>query len=528
MSWLSGAITGATSNATHKQAASASTAAPAFFDYISDGVLILDRNGLVKQANSKALEVLHGRIAEFAGRDFWDVVPEEVAEKHQGETDEALREHGEHEFVVHDRFADTRLEYTVRKYPEGYVVNLKDVAETYQLEKLLDGSDRYNQLVFDANPNAMWLFDTATLRVLSANQAAVVFYGIAHEQFLKLSMGALFPDGEGAVLINSLASKKGIRDAPPDTQLCKQQKGDGTLVLVELACGYVSWQGRNAVLVSISDVTERHLADRGLRRDNSDLEEQLVNVNAELLNANRDMAAFTHALSNDLQAPLHVTNGFAAMLAEKYGAVLGQAGLHYVSRIQASTRQLATLVDDLRTLVQLPQASRSLEPVDLTPLCQKLLEDLRKREPVRQVTVEMEGSLMLRCDPRLMATALSCLIGNAWKFTIRKPEAWIRIGLQPGKADDNEVVLTVSDNGAGFDAVYGAKLFTAFQRLHSSADFPGHGLGLAIVKRVASLHGARAWGETTSNGGASFFMAFPNDSNDRSATSEGGQAALNR
>jgi len=69
-------------------------------------------------------------------------------------------------------------------------------------------------------------------------------------------------------------------------------------------------------------------------------------------------------------------------------------------------------------------------------------------------------------------------------------------------------VLQVSDNGNGFDPSYSDKLFTAFQRLHSAADFPGNGLGLAIVKRVAETHGGRVWAETSATG-ASFFMAFP-------------------
>jgi light-regulated signal transduction histidine kinase (bacteriophytochrome) len=67
----------------------------------------------------------------------------------------------------------------------------------------------------------------------------------------------------------------------------------------------------------------------------------------------------------------------------------------------------------------------------------------------------------------------------------------------------------VADNGVGFDAAYADKLFTAFERLHSSADFAGGGLGLAIVKGVAVRHGGAVWATTADSGGASFFMALP-------------------
>jgi len=351
----------------------------------------------------------------------------------------------------------------------------------------------------------MWLFARSSLRIVAANQAAVRFYGIEHKEFLTLRIGALFPDGEGAALLNCLAPG---RAAPLQLRVCKQRKMDGQLVLVELAWGHVNWRGQQAVLVSLADVTERHLSDRALRRTNAGLVAELARRQSELENTRHDLAAFTAAVSSDLQDSLHVTNGFATTLAEKYSAVLDSQGRHYVSRIQASTRQLARLVDDLRTLAQLPLLSGNPETMDLLPVCHALIADLRKREPGRVVTIELAGSMPLVGDVRLLTTALTCLLDNAWKFTSKKAEAWIKVALVPGKTTD-ERVLQVSDNGAGFDATYGDRLFTAFARLHSSADFPGNGLGLAIVKGVAARYGGTVWAETTEQVGSSFFMTLP-------------------
>jgi light-regulated signal transduction histidine kinase (bacteriophytochrome) len=108
----------------------------------------------------------------------------------------------------------------------------------------------------------------------------------------------------------------------------------------------------------------------------------------------------------------------------------------------------------------------------------------------------------------MLITALACLLDNAWKFTSKKEQSWIKVDLKADPAS-GDMVLQVSDNGVGFDAAYSGKLFTAFQRLHSSADFPGSGLGLAIVRRVAHLHGGQAWAVSAEQGGASFFMALP-------------------
>lgn len=387
-------------------------------------------------------------------------------------------------------------------------VNLREAGATQRLQHLLEDSKRYNQLIFEANPNAMWVFDLATLRIFAVNQASVRFYGIARKVFMTLSMEDLFPQGEGAELLRSLRPGKENKEVQSEMRLCKQKKMDGKQVLVELAWSHVKWDGEQAVLVSLADISERHLADSTLKQANAELQQALIAQQGELKNARQDLLAFTQAVSSDLQDSLHVADGFAARLAEKYSLALDEPGRHYVSRIQASISQLAKLVDDLRTLAQLPLRSGIPEVIDLAPVCHSLIAGLRKRDPGRDVTIEMDSRLLLVGNKGLLTTAMACLLENAWKFTSKKSEAWIKVGLLPGKAA-GELVLLVADNGAGFDPVYGGNLFTAFQRLHSSADFPGNGLGLAIIKRVAQIHGGTVWAESPDQVGASFFMALP-------------------
>ena len=488
---------------------------------VLDGVVLLDTAGQIIDVNARAGELLHLAQSSSIGQDFWEVMPEEIAERYQSSTVKALAASAQHSFVVHLKFEASWLEYSFRRHPSGCVVNIRDVAALQAMQRLLESSEQYNQLIFADNPNAMWVFDRNSLLIIAVNRAALVFYGFSRKQFLALQMGALFPDNEGTALLSVLRNdkKQPLTHVPP--QICKQKKLDGQLVLVELACGLVSINGHDAVLVSISDVTDRHLADRALRRENTELEQQLAKLQGELENTNRDLAAFTHALSNDLQAPLHATNGFAAMLFEKYAAVLDLPGRHYVNRIQASTRQLARLVDDLRILVQLPASSWQPEVFDLVPVCRAVLDEIRKRdpEPATPFTLEMPARLIVSGDKSLLTVAVSCLLQNAWKFSARKAERWIKIELQGGLSPQ-ELVLRVTDNGAGFDSVYAEKLFTAFQRLHSSADFPGNGLGLAIVKRIALRHGGRVWAETTGQTGASFSLALPHGNPDGASLSQ--------
>ena len=118
----------------------------------------------------------------------------------------------------------------------------------------------------------------------------------------------------------------------------------------------------------------------------------------------------------------------------------------------------------------------------------------------------MAQGMTVAADAGLLRIAMDNLLRNAWKFTGRKSGAVIEVGCLT--AADGRTYF-VRDNGVGFDMAHAGKLFGAFQRLHSDAEFQGTGIGLALVQRVIRRHGGRIWAEAEPDRGATFFFSLP-------------------
>lgn len=156
---------------------------------------------------------------------------------------------------------------------------------------------------------------------------------------------------------------------------------------------------------------------------------------------------------------------------------------------------------DLLRLSKVSRGELKKKPVDLSQTAREVVDGLRLAEPDRSVEVIVTDGMVVDADASLLGIVLQNLVSNAWKFSQNKASARIEVGV---RNEIDRTVYFVSDNGAGFDMAYAAKLFAPFQRLHSESEFPGTGIGLAIVQRVIHRHGGRIWAESTLGEGAVF------------------------
>lgn len=240
--------------------------------------------------------------------------------------------------------------------------------------------------------------------------------------------------------------------------------------------------------------------------------DQLISTQAELrasnenlLSANQELDAFSATVSHDLRSPLNGVAGYAQLLLETYADIFDEDAKEYLERIISSAFSMSKLIDDLLQFSRSGRIEINTELVDLSNMARNIMAEIDEADPGSKAVSNIGDNLLVKADPSLMHVVLVNLLGNARKYSAKAEAPVITFG----KTDSgNETVFYIRDNGAGFDMAKADKLFTPFQRLHSSQEFTGTGVGLATVRRIIERHGGSIWAESEPGRGATFFFSI--------------------
>jgi PAS domain S-box-containing protein len=256
------------------------------------------------------------------------------------------------------------------------------------------------------------------------------------------------------------------------------------------------------------DITERKRAEEVIRSLNTDLQGRAT----ELAAINQELASFGYTLSHDLKTPLTAVYLAAQELTEMYVDQLDETGSFFVASICKSSERMVDLIDAMLQLARVSQSVIQHEETNLSGLAKKILLRLQMEHPERKVECVVAPKITARGDARLLESALENLLGNAWKYTRKLPEARIEFGTA---VQDGEKRHYVRDNGAGFSMEQAEKLFLPFSRLHRPEEFEGSGIGLATVQRIVQRHGGRIWAESEPGRGATLYFTLDDNGSAR-------------
>ena len=257
----------------------------------------------------------------------------------------------------------------------------------------------------------------------------------------------------------------------------------------------------NRQLCDLNETLERRVAER------TALAEQRAE---ELARSNSELEQFASVASHDLQEPLRKIRMYAERLPRRLGDELSTEAGSDLRRIHGAAERMQRLIDDLLSFARVTSKHRAFEPVDLTLLAHEVVGDLEAR--VRELGAEVEiGPLpLVLADRAQMGQLLQNLVSNALKFHREDVTPHVRIQATALESEPDRIALvTVEDNGIGFDPRYAEKIFSAFERLHTRAEFEGTGIGLSIARKIARRHGGELTATSTPGEGSSFMITLP-------------------
>lgn len=257
------------------------------------------------------------------------------------------------------------------------------------------------------------------------------------------------------------------------------------------------------------EIEQRRRAQNEIKKLNQELEQRVIERTAELAASNKELEAFSYSVSHDLRAPLRGMDGLSSALLEDYADKLDAEGKNLLLRVRAASQRMDRLIEGMLGLSRMTRSEMRRTTIDMSGLAQTVAMDLEKTNPDRRVQFVIAPGLTVNADGILLRIVLENLLGNAFKFTNKHPQARIEVG---SMTQNNETTYFVGDDGAGFEMEYATKLFGAFQRLHTPTEFEGTGIGLATVQRIIHRHGGRVWAESEVEKGATFYFTIPTNS----------------
>lgn len=349
-------------------------------------------------------------------------------------------------------------------------------------------------------------------KIESYNPATLRIFGYTDTDLQNIKMQALCPE-----LYNSLPQSR----LPENTRNMKEEeirsifvigketkaiRKDGTSLPVHFSMVGIKVGEETLFTTIVTDISDPQRSKMLIRQYGEDLEKQ----NMELAQSNKELENFAYVVSHDLQEPLRMVRSYCELLNEKYKNKLDKEGEEFLAFAVDGASRMQRMIGDLLVYSRASRHELKRQETSLKKLLEDVIQNIRQCLEESKAHIIVEKSLPnLWIEPVMIEQVLQNLICNAIKFQKAGNTPEIRIGAH--KTNDGTWVVSITDNGIGFDPKYNTKIFEMFQRLHSRDKYEGTGIGLAICQRIIERHGGHIWAESTPGQGSVFSFSIPDD-----------------
>ncbi|GAB3904469.1 hypothetical protein GCM10028803_33950 [Larkinella knui] len=270
-----------------------------------------------------------------------------------------------------------------------------------------------------------------------------------------------------------------------------------------------------------TDIHEQKRIEAELERQVQARTQELKNSNQDLLRSNENLTRFAYVASHDLQEPLRKIQSFGSLLQSQYASGLGENGMDLINRMQSSAGRMSELIKDLLAYSRISTRQQAFDPVSLTEITRKVLETLELQIHQSGATIQIDDLPTVNGDYSQLGQLFQNLLSNAIKFSRSNLPPQIQIQyanlaatelpltVRPNRQVSHYHLISVTDNGIGFDEKYTDRIFEVFQRLHGKSVYSGTGVGLAICQKVVENHGGAITARSQPGQGSTFIVCLP-------------------
>ena len=469
------------------------------FEYASDGIFVLDLNGVYTQVNKRVLEMFGLRSRdEILGKNaFTLVAPSDVEKAKEGmkivfkkgsivrQEYVALKADGT-EFLI--EVSGTLLK-DASDNPVGIIGISRDITERKKAEEKLRESERRLSSFMDSATESFVLYDKE-LNIVEANKRAVEGTGLKKKELIGKNLLDLVPE-----LIKTERYEKYvnvIKTGKPyfiDDLVPHPKYGNVHVALEAFKVG-------DGLGVIASDITRQ-----------KQVEGQLKKTLEELKQRNQELDEYTYTVSHELKTPLIAIQGFSAILYKKCKNKLNKNMAQYLNRITQASERLERMVSDLLKLSRSGRKTGKLKKVDINSVVETSLRHFESLIKEKHIDVKRAPEFpTITCDRLRIIEVFDNLIANAIRFAGSQEKPKIKIGWNKLKKFYR---FWVEDNGLGIIDEDKKNIFKVFVQgsLVSSED--GTGVGLSIAKKVIESHGGKIWVKSEPGAGATFYFTIP-------------------
>lgn len=339
------------------------------------------------------------------------------------------------------------------------------------------------------------------VRHLLVNEQAEKFIGFSRQQLLSHTNSQLDPNFADSQLLKELATTL----QTGETAFSSYQMPNGQWIE-----GAASKMDADRLICVFSDVTAAKEAQA-----------QMESLLEQLRRSNKNLEEFAYAASHDLQEPLRKIHTFSDRLRESLAHQLSAEQQAMFARIEAATRRMRNLIDDLLSYSQVSTGPEVYETVNLNSVLDQVVSDLEASVTATGAHITINRLPQVKGDERQLRQLFQNLVSNAIKYRKQHLPPEISISSQsvnersselerfPAAERGNYHLIEVSDNGIGFDQQEVDKIFQVFQRLHGRGEYEGTGVGLAIAQKVVQNHRGYITARSEPDQGAVFQVLLP-------------------